>query len=67
MFSACFYSWQLGKFLIRKTINESSLVQSGCWDDNDQLKEINKAGKAAKAIEIRNNLNNGFDYDAYIY
>ena len=46
---------------------ESSLEQSGCWDNDDQLKEINKAGKAAKAIEIRNGLNNDFNYDEYIY
>ena len=44
---------------------KSSLIQSGCWDNEDQKVEIDKAAKAAAAIETRNNIESNFNWNGF--
>lgn len=43
----------------------SSHIQSGCWENSDQLKEIALAVKSTKAIEKRNKIDEHINWDEY--
>ena len=49
---------------MRKAV-ASSHIQSGCWTNVEQLKEIAVAVKATKTVEKRNDIEECINWDAF--